>query len=79
VFHIDVAKVDRDVSYVAMVVHVCCKCLFQMFYLLFKCMLQVCLYVCCICFTHTLQVFYLGVAYVFQWSFKCFQVFWQVF
>jgi hypothetical protein len=27
VFHVDVAKVDRDVAYVAMVVHVCCKLL----------------------------------------------------
>jgi hypothetical protein len=24
-FHTDAAKVDRDVAYVAMVVHVCCK------------------------------------------------------
>jgi hypothetical protein len=56
------------------VASVCSKC-----FLLFKYMLQVCLSVCCICFTHTLQVFYLDVAYVFQWSFKCFQVFWQVF
>jgi hypothetical protein len=28
VFHMDVAKLDRDVAYVAMVVHVCCKRLF---------------------------------------------------
>ena len=34
-FHMDVAKVDRDVSYVAMVVHVCCKLLFSMFHLFF--------------------------------------------
>ena len=33
VFYIDVAKVDRNVAYVAMVVHVCCKLLFSMFYL----------------------------------------------
>jgi hypothetical protein len=31
----DVEKVDQDVAYVAMVVHVCCKRLFQMFYLFF--------------------------------------------
>jgi hypothetical protein len=31
VFHIDVAKVDRDVVYVAMAIHVCCKRPFQMF------------------------------------------------
>jgi hypothetical protein len=29
VFHVDVAKVDRDV---AMAIHVCCKHLFQMFW-----------------------------------------------
>jgi hypothetical protein len=39
VFHMDVAKVDRDVAYVAMVVHVCCKLLFLMFYLFFRCTL----------------------------------------
>jgi hypothetical protein len=39
----------------------------------------VCLSGCCICFTHTLQIFYLYVAYVFQWFFKCFQVFLHVF
>jgi hypothetical protein len=33
VFHVYVAKVDRDVAYVAMVMHVCCKRLFQMFQL----------------------------------------------
>jgi hypothetical protein len=26
VFQMDIAKVDRDVAYVAMVVHICCKC-----------------------------------------------------
>ena len=62
----DVAKVDREVSYVAMAVHVCCKRLFQMFHLFFKRMLQLCLSGCYICFTHMLQVFYLDVAYVFQ-------------
>ena len=59
VFHMNVAKVDRDVAYIAMVVHGCCKLLFSMFYLFFRRMLQVCLSECCICFTHMLQVFYL--------------------
>jgi hypothetical protein len=35
VFRMDVGKVDQDVAHVAMVVHVCCKRLFQMFYLFF--------------------------------------------
>ena len=66
VFHMDVTKVDRVVSYVAMVVDVRCKRLFQMFHLFFKYMLQVRLSECCICFTYTLQVFYLDVAYISQ-------------
>jgi hypothetical protein len=32
----NVAKVDRDVAYVAMVVYVCCKRLFPMFHLFFQ-------------------------------------------
>jgi hypothetical protein len=32
----DIAKVDRDVAYVAMVVHVCCKGLLPMFHLCFQ-------------------------------------------
>ena len=32
-FQMDVVKVDRDVAYVAMLVHECCKLLFPMFHL----------------------------------------------
>jgi hypothetical protein len=56
-FHADVAKVDQDVAYVAMVVHVCCKGLSPMFHL---------------CFIWMLQVYYLDIAYVFAIIFKCF-------
>jgi hypothetical protein len=35
-FRIDVVKVDRDIAYVAMAIHVCCKHLFQMFHLFFQ-------------------------------------------
>jgi hypothetical protein len=35
-FHMDVAKVDPDVAYVAMVLHVCCKLLFSMFHRFFR-------------------------------------------
>jgi hypothetical protein len=42
-FHLDVAKVDRDV---AVVVHLCCKALFPMFHLFSRCMVQVCLFGC---------------------------------
>jgi hypothetical protein len=64
VFHTDVTKVDRDVAYVAMGVHVCCKRLSPMFSCFYRCMLQVCLSGGCICYTHMLQVFYLNVTYV---------------
>jgi hypothetical protein len=57
VFHTDVVKVDRDVAYVAMVVHVCCKILFSMFHLFFQAYItSVFIYVayvshkCCKCF-----------------------------
>jgi hypothetical protein len=67
--HVDVAKVDRDATYVAMAIHVCCKRLFQIFHLFFRRMLQMCLFGCCICFTHMLQVFYLNVAHAFAMAF----------
>jgi hypothetical protein len=71
----DVTNVDQDVSYVAMVVHVC-KRLFTMFHLCFS-------DVCCECvyldvayvFTHMLQMFYLNVVHVCDWFQVCFQVF----
>ena len=74
----DVAKVDRGVAYVAMVVHVCCKRLFLMFYLFFRRMLQVCLfdvayvsYMYCKCF--------IWILHMFAMDFECFQVFLQLF
>jgi hypothetical protein len=79
VFHMDVAKVDRDVAYVAMVVDVCCKLLLLMFHLFSRHMLQMCLFGCCIYLTRMLQVFYLDVVYVLQWLFMCFWVFLHVF
>ena len=33
VFHMDVAKVDMGVAYVEIVIHICSKSLFQIFYL----------------------------------------------
>ena len=42
-------------------------------------LLQVCLFGCCICFTHMLQVFYLNVVYILQLFQMFFQVFLQVF
>jgi hypothetical protein len=64
-FRIDVAKVDRDVAYVAMAIHACCKRLFQIFHLPSASQTYVTsiLCGCCICSTHMLLVFYLDVAY----------------
>jgi hypothetical protein len=62
VLYIGVAKVDWDGAYVVKAIHVCFKCMFQMFHL----------------FQHMLQVFYLDVAYTCMlqtYVFKFFQVF----
>jgi hypothetical protein len=64
-FHKDVVKVYRDMlqwlyTYVASFCSQCVSSVFQMY-------VQVCLFGCCICFTHILQVFYLDVTYVLQW------------
>jgi hypothetical protein len=50
VFHMDVAKVDPDVAYVAMTIHVCCKSLFQMSHLFFQTYVACVLSGCCKCF-----------------------------
>jgi hypothetical protein len=57
-FQMDIAKVDRDVAYVVMVVYLCCKGQLPMFHLCFE---DVC-YKCV----------YLNVAYVSHIYFKCF-------
>jgi hypothetical protein len=36
VFYMNVVKVDRDIAYVTMVVHGCCKLLFPMLHLFFQ-------------------------------------------
>jgi hypothetical protein len=33
VFYIGVAKIDRDVAHVAVAIHICFKCMFQLFHL----------------------------------------------
>jgi hypothetical protein len=57
VFYTDVANVDRDVTYVAIVVHVCCKLLLSMFHLFFpdiccKCVYWDVVYVLHICYKY---------------------------
>jgi hypothetical protein len=75
VFQMDVEKVDRDV---VLVIRVCGKPLFSMFHF-FLYMLQVCLSICCICFTHMLQVFYLNVAFVALAIHVCCKCMFQIF
>jgi hypothetical protein len=71
----DVAKVDRDVAYVAMVVHLCCKCLSLIFHLFFQ------IYVASVFVwkLHMLQIFYLDIAYVLQRFSSVLCVFYQCF
>jgi hypothetical protein len=78
VFHLDVAKVDRDVAYVAMVVHVCCKGLLLMFHMCFR-MYVTSVYLdgayvshkCCMCF--------IWVLFLFAKIFNCLHVFFKCF
>ena len=72
-FRIDVAKVDRDIAYVAMTIHVCCKRLFQMFYLFFQMYVaSVFIWMLRMFHTYVCKCFCQNVAYVLQWLFKCF-------
>ena len=74
-FHLDVAKVDRDVAHVVMVILVCCNCMFQMFYLFFQ------TYVASV-FIWMFHMFHTYVTGVLSGCSVClpwFQVFFQVF
>jgi len=74
-FHMDVSKVYLGMLHRLHMLHLfqrhvvsicfeCFRCFRCMFHLcFFERMLQVCLRGCCLCFTHTLHVFYLDVAY----------------
>ena len=85
VFQMDVAKVNRDVAYVAMVVHVFRKGMLPMFHVFLdvyrKCVYLNVVYI----FTHMMQVFYLDVAMftmvssVFRCFCKCFRNMFQMF
>jgi hypothetical protein len=58
-FHMDIVELDRDITYVAMAIHICYKRLFQCLICFFISMLQGCLFGCCICcndYTCILQV-----------------------
>ena len=71
-FHMDIAKVNRDVAYVAMVVHVCCKLLFPMFHIFFQ------TYVASV-FIWMLHMFHTYVASVLFGCYVCFAMVSSVF
>jgi hypothetical protein len=80
VFYLDIVKADLDVAYVAMAIHVRCKCMFQIFQLFSD--------ICCKCIFQMFELFqtyiasvlsgcckaYLNVIYIamtIQICFKC--------
>ena len=67
--YIDVVKVDRDVAHVVMNIHVCFKCIFQMFYR-FQIYVASVLSGCC----KSRSRYCIGM-HVASICFKCFQVF----
>jgi hypothetical protein len=74
VFHINVANVDRDVAYVVMVIHICCKRMSLMFHQFFQTYVASVFISMLHMFSQTC-VFYLDIVYVCNG----FQVFLQVF
>jgi hypothetical protein len=77
--HMDVAKIDGDVLYVAMVVHLCCKLLFLIFHLLFQTYVaSVFIWILHMFHTYVASIF-LDAAYVFTMVLSIFQVFLQMF
>jgi hypothetical protein len=90
VFYIDVAKVDRDIANVVRAIHVCFKCMFQIFYLFQTYIASVssryckyrfgcCIYIfmCFKCFhTYVASVFHLDVAMFVMDKHVFFKFFW---
>jgi hypothetical protein len=72
-FHVDVAKVDQDVAYIA--IHMLQVFVPNVSTIFFQIICK-CVYLdACICFTHMLQVFYIDVAYVCNCFSSVFHVF----
>jgi hypothetical protein len=79
VFYMDVAKVDRDVAYVVMVVHVYYKRLFLVFHLFFQTYVAR-VFICMLHMFHTYVANILfGCCICLQWLQVYFQVFLQVY
>jgi hypothetical protein len=68
VLYIDVAKADRDAAHVVMAIHVCFKCMFQMFHLFLTNVASV-LFRCCK--SRSICCIYMYVTY-FSNVFRCF-------
>ena len=79
VFHTDVEKVDRDVHMLQWFIHVCFKCLFPMFHLLFSDLCCKCVYLDVAYFSHMCCKCFIWMLRMFAMVFKCFLVFLQVF
>ena len=86
-FHMDVAKVDRDICICAMVVHISCKLIFPMFHLffhtyiasvfiwilhMFRTYVASVLFGCCVCFYNGFKCFSGIFTSVSDLYFKCF-------
>jgi hypothetical protein len=69
---VQMLKVDRNVKWLYTYVESLCSYCFICFS---RRMLQVCLFRCCICFTHMLHVYYMDVAYVFTMILAVFRYF----
>ena len=83
VFHMDVVKVDRNVAYVIMAIHVCCQRLFQMLHLFFQTYV-VSVFICMLHMFHTYVAnvlfgcrvcFAMVMLSVFMYFYKCFSFF----
>jgi hypothetical protein len=84
VFHMDVAKVDQDVVYVSIVVHICCKLVFHLFFqtyvtsvfiwmlYMFHTYVVSVLSESCVCFTMVSSVFSGVFVSILDAYFKCF-------
>ena len=77
VFHLYAAKVDRNVAHVEVAIHVCFKCMFQMFHLVFQTYVCKCSSRCCISFHTYVASVSSGCCVCLQMVFNCIQVFFK--
>ena len=73
-FRMDVAKVNRDVAYVAMVVYICCKLMFLIFYLFLPDVCCKYVYLNVAYFTHICCKYFIWMLCIFYNDFHVFQM-----